>query len=193
MNGIIEIAIVAAVLAVVALQKPSRQWLSQLEQHHKLFAAIVLVALFLGQVANSSRTFFPLVRWSMYTEAYVAKPIVVAKIQAELSDGSTCWINPTHQFPSISRNLDQTLSHVFQLKQSGKLPDDATAILDDFLASMGRQYQASQKQSDLQVAKIRGVLQEIRVVDGVCITRDTVIAKVNNANSKLVPSKMVVQ
>jgi hypothetical protein len=180
MNGIIEIALVVAIVVVVVRQRDSRDWLKGISPGYQRFALVVLALLMIGQIANISRSTFPFVRWSMYTEPYDGNPIVVAKFQAVRADGSAEWINVTKQFPSLARNFDQTASTVFQLKLNGKLPSPADEILASLVRSVGKKYNdAADGSADNPIVQVRGVLQQIVVSDGRCQTKDIVVQTVD--------------
>lgn len=179
MNGIIEVALVSLILAIVFFHSAALNWLKTVGKTQIRFAVVILVCVMLGQILNASRTTFPFVRWSMYTEPFENEPIVVCKFEVVLADGSKEKINPTRLFPSLSRNMDQTLGHIFQLRAAGKLNQQQQDILDDLLISIGNRYRESAAIANrTQVVEVHGLLQQVVVTDGVCSIQDTVVAQV---------------
>lgn len=175
MNGIIEIAIVSLIVVVIFTHPAARRWLTGIGKFEFGFAVAVIVFLLLGQVFNNSRTTFPFVRWSMYTEPFEDEPILVCKFEAEFADGSREAINPARLFPSISRNLDQTLGSIFQMHREGKLTAEHDRILDELLVAIGTRYQRSLGASRHRVRAVQAKLRQVIVDDGICCTRDTIV------------------
>ena len=159
MNGLIEISVAAVIIAVIFYHRAAQKWLAEIGPFNRQIAFGLLVFMMVGQVLNQSRTLFPFVRWSMYTEICEDEQLALGKFQALHANGVTSWVNPTLCYPSISRNNHERNQLVITRLRDGELSPYVTNLFDQYMSALGVRH--SDASPGNPVIEVRAVLQEV--------------------------------
>ena len=164
MLGLLEISIALIFLAVLCALVSVRQWISTIGPSNRRIILVFIALLMVGQVLNESRKLFPFVRWSMYTEISNENLTFNGKFQACHADGTTCWINPTACYPSLSRNNHERVLLIMEKIRNKELSERTTNVFDQYMLALAQRY--SRTMSANPVVEIRAIIEEVQFVSG---------------------------
>ncbi len=137
---ILELLILALVLATLYFHPGFRDWVNGIDRTDKRIGTTIILLILVFHFVDFSRHTYPFVRWSMYSEVFEPEEMRWGHLQATLVDGTQVSINPTLQFPSLNRNIAGRLEGIVNAARKDQLSENGKQVYADLLHAIGEQY-----------------------------------------------------